>query len=39
MGLFNDAYDIADVLMTKREKGSKEAAKKQAEIKVKKSKY
>jgi hypothetical protein len=37
MGLFNDAFDVADIMMTKREKGSKAAAKKRAEIKIKKN--
>jgi hypothetical protein len=36
MGLFNDAYDAADLMMTEHEKGKKAAAAKKAEIKAKK---
>jgi hypothetical protein len=36
MGLFNDAYDAADIMMTEHEKGKKAAQKKKAEIQFKK---
>lgn len=38
MGIFNDSYDMADVIMTRHEEGDKAAEKKAAEIKAKKAK-
>jgi hypothetical protein len=38
MGIFNDSYDLADIIMTKQEKGSQAAARKKAEIESKKKK-
>lgn len=38
MGIFNDSYDLADIMMTQHESGNKAAEKKAAEIKAKKAK-
>jgi hypothetical protein len=38
MGIFNDSYDVADIIMTRQEKGDEAAEKKKAEIKAKKAK-